>query len=100
MSPATFSPNLETSYLRRMIRQFHADQKHASDHSSNSARGIPLCLIIVHQRADRELAMVWNGNRHAAGVGAALHDDMTSPLTYLDEPVPLKDPADFASRQD
>src|SRR5437867_3695824 len=27
--------------------------------------------------------MVWNGNRHAAGVGAALHDDMTSPLTYL-----------------
>lgn len=45
-------------------------------------------------------AMVWDGNRDAAGVRAALHDDMTSAPAYLDEPVLLKDPTDLASRQD
>jgi hypothetical protein len=44
--------------------------------------------------------VVWNGNRDAAGVGAALHDDMTSAPAHLNEPVLLKDPTNFASRQD
>ena len=52
------------------------------------------------QRADGELPVVWNGDRDTAGVGATLHDDMTSPPAYLDEPVLLKDPTGFASRQD
>jgi hypothetical protein len=49
------------------------------------------------QRADREFAMVRDGNRDAADVGAALHDDMTSAPAHLDEPVSLKDPTGFAS---
>ena len=52
------------------------------------------------QRADRQLAVVWNGNRDAAGLGAALHDDMASAPAHFDEPVLLKDPTNFASRQD
>jgi hypothetical protein len=38
----------------------------------------------------REVAVIWNGNRDAAGVGAALHADMTSAPAHLDEPVLLK----------
>jgi hypothetical protein len=37
------------------------------------------------ERTDRELSMVWDGNRDAAGIGAALHDDVTSAPTRLDE---------------
>jgi hypothetical protein len=44
--------------------------------------------------------VVWNGNRNAAHVGAALHDDMTSAPAHLEEPVLLKDPTGLASRQD
>jgi hypothetical protein len=43
---------------------------------------------------------VWDGNRDTARAGAALHDDMTSAPAHLDGPVLLKDPTDFASRQD
>ena len=49
---------------------------------------------------DRELAVVWDGNRDTAGVGAALHDDVTSAPAHFDEDVLLEDPTDFASRQD
>jgi hypothetical protein len=52
------------------------------------------------QRADGELAVVWDGNCDAAGVGASLHGDVTSAPPHLDESVLLKDPTDFASRQD
>jgi hypothetical protein len=43
------------------------------------------------QRTDGELAVIWDGNRDTAGIGAALHDDVTSALAHLDEPVLLKD---------
>jgi hypothetical protein len=56
--------------------------------------------MIDRSCTDRELAVVWNGNSDAAGVSAALHDDMTSAPAYLDEPVLLKDATNFASRQD
>jgi hypothetical protein len=42
--------------------------------------------------------VVWDGNRDTAGVGATLHDDMTSEAAHLEEPVLLKDPT--ASRPD
>jgi hypothetical protein len=41
-----------------------------------------------------------NGNRDAAGVGAALHDDVASAPADLDESVLLKNPTGLASRQD
>lgn len=49
------------------------------------------------QRADREFAVIWNWNRDAASIRAALHDDMTSAPAHFDETVPLKDPIHFAS---
>jgi hypothetical protein len=39
---------------------------------------------------DREFAMVWNRNSDAAGVSAALRDDVAAPAAQLDEPVLLK----------
>ena len=52
------------------------------------------------ERADRQLAVIWNGDRDAAHVGPALHDDMTSTAADLDESVLLKDVTRLASRQD
>lgn len=56
--------------------------------------------MIAQERADCEFAVIWDGTCDAAGLGTALHHYMTSALTYFDESVPLKDPTDFASRQD
>jgi hypothetical protein len=44
--------------------------------------------------------VVRDGNRDGASAGSALHDDMASALSHLDEPVPLSDPINFASRED
>lgn len=49
------------------------------------------------KRADRQLAVVWNGNRDAVRVGPALHDDMASTPAHLEEPVLLKNATRLAS---
>ena len=95
----TFSPELELSYVAGMTRESHAIETRFRSLFELRSR-YPALPDDGQQRADRELAVVWNGNRDAAGLGAALHDDMTSTPAHLDEPVPLKNPTDFASRQD
>jgi hypothetical protein len=52
------------------------------------------------RQADRGLAVIWYRNRDAAGDGTPLHNDMTSASAHPGEPMLLKDPTDFASRQD
>jgi len=43
--------------------------------------------------------MVWNGNRHGAHIGPALHDDVASTPAHLGEPMLQKDTAHFASER-
>src|SRR5436309_433264 len=99
MSPATFSPELETSCARDMIRKSHGTETRFRSLFELRSR-CPAVSDDEQQLASAELAVVCDGNRDIAGVGAALHVDMTSAPTHLDEPVLLKDPIDFASRQE
>ncbi len=99
MSPATFSPELEISYVTGLTPKYHATETRLRSLLELHSR-YPALPDDGQERTDRQLAVVWNGNRNAAAIGAALHDDVTSAPTYLDEPVLLKDPTDFASRQD
>src|SRR2546426_12750275 len=99
MSPATFSPELETSCARDMIRKSHGTETRFRSLFELRSR-YPALPDDGQQRADRELTVVRDGNRDAAGVGAALHDDMTPAPAHLNEPMLLKDPTNFASRQD
>jgi hypothetical protein len=82
-----------------MNREFHATKTRLRSLFELRSR-YPALSDDGQQRADRELAVIWNGNRDAASADAPLHDDMTSALAHLDETVLLKDPTDFASRQD
>jgi hypothetical protein len=77
-----------------MTRKFHATE-------TRFRSLFELCSRHPTLPDDRqEFAVVWDGNRDAAGLDAAPHDDMTSPPAHLDEPVLLTDPTDFASRKD
>jgi hypothetical protein len=97
MSPATFSLEPEISYVTGMLAMYHATETRLRSLFEFRSR----CSALPddgQERADSELTVVWNGNRDAAGVGAALHDDVTSAPAHLDEPVLLKDPTGLASR--
>lgn len=48
----------------------------------------------------RAFSMVWDRNCEAFADKVALHDDVTATLSYLNEPVLLKDPAHVARRKD
>ena len=80
----TFSPELGLSYVAGMTRESHAIETRFRSLFELRSR-YPALPDDGQQRADRELAVVWNGNRDAAGLGAALHDDMTSTPAHLDE---------------
>jgi hypothetical protein len=92
-------PFSNVTYTGRMIRQFDATETRLRSLLERPP-GHPALPDDGQQRADGELTVVWDGNRDTTGVGATLHDDMTSAPAHLDEPVLLKDPTDFASRQD
>jgi hypothetical protein len=94
-----FSPEPEIRYVTGMTPKYDATKTRLRSLFELGSR-YPALPDDGQERSDRELAVVWDGNRNVAGVGAALHDDMTSTPAHLDEPVPLKDPTDFASRQD
>jgi hypothetical protein len=71
MSPVTFSPTLENSYVGRRIRKFHATETRCRSFFELHSRHATL-PDDRQERADPEFAVVWDGNRDAAGVGVAL----------------------------
>ena len=85
--------------MGRLIRQFDTTETRLRSLFELRPR-YPALADDGQQRADRELAVVGDWHRDAAGIGAALHDDVTSALAHFDEPVLLKDSTDPASRQD
>ena len=76
MSPATFSPELETSCARDIVRKSHGTETRFRSLFALHSR-YPALPDDGQQRADRELAVVWDGNSRTASVGAALHVDET-----------------------
>lgn len=85
MSPATFSPKVHIGYVAPTIWLIHATETRVRSFFELRS-GHPTLPDDRLQRTDRELALVRNGNRDAAGADAALHDDMTSALAHLGNP--------------